>query len=56
MARIKDLLQDLEHYDELTEDEQKVIREMYNITKQDVVTFQNIKKTMAEITVEIGGE
>ncbi len=36
MARMKDLLHDLEAYGDLTLDEQKRIREMYNITTQDV--------------------
>lgn len=56
MARMKDLLYDLQHYDMLTEDEQKTIREMYNITKKDVRTIQDISKMMSEITIQIGGE
>ena len=45
MARMKDLLIDLQTYDELNEDEQKRIRETYCITKKDV----------AEILAVMGG-
>ena len=49
MARMKDLLYDLENYDMLTEDEQKTIHEIYCITKKDVKTLQNIRNTINEI-------
>lgn len=54
MARMKDLLHDLENYDQLTLDEQKVIREMYNITKKDVKKIQEIGKPTTEITEMVG--
>ena len=56
MARMKDLLYDLENYDLLNADEQKTIREIYNITLNDVETLKNINETISEIKAEIGGE
>lgn len=49
MARMKDLLHDLETYEQLTLDQQKTIREMYNLKKGDVAKLLNIKH---EIQVE----
>ena len=36
MARMKDLLMDMEIYNELDKDGQKTIREIHNITEKDV--------------------
>ena len=41
--RIKDLLIDLQNYDELNNDEQKRLRESYNITIKQI---QEIKNTI----------
>lgn len=55
MARMKDLLYDLENYEMLTPEEQKTIREMYNLTEESIQSIFKTKETITEIK-EIMGE
>lgn len=53
MARIKDLILDIQTYNKLNLDEQKRLRETYNITIKEVEEIQEVLKTEAGT---IGGE
>ena len=53
MARIKDLILDIQTYNKLNLDEQKRLREVYNLTIKDVEEIRKVLKTEAGT---IGGE